>query len=281
MITFFTTPKAFRGHIGTIQTNAINSWIHLSPKPEIFLVGNDEGIPEIVDQLGLKHLSLSTQVPVLDELFQKVRQAASYPYLCFINSDIILLDDFMPTFEQVSQKFEKFLMISSRWNLDIETILPLEKQEDRNQLKYQATQEHNMYPAAGSDFFVFGKEMYKEMPAFLKGRGFYDNWLICKAKKEGAKVIDVTSDVIAVHQNHDYAHIQGMAEQDRTINFARIEQGKRNLELAGGQKNIYTNYDADYVLVNGRFYCSWNLKFIFRRLKSSIRRLKIRLISQK
>ena len=281
MITFFTTPKAFHGHIGIIQTNAINSWSYLQPKPEIFLVGNDEGIVDHVNRLGLKHLSLSTTVPILDELFDKIRKAASYPYLCFINSDIILLDDFMPIFEQVSQKFEKFLMISSRWNLDIETILPLEKEEDRNHLRNQAIKKHDMYPAAGSDFFVFNKEMYKEMPAFMKGRGFYDNWLICQAKKEGAKVIDTSSDIIAVHQNHDYAHIQGMTEQDRTINYTRIEQGKKNLKLAGGQKNIYTNYDSDYVLIEGQFYCSWNPKFIFRRLKSSIRRLKLCLMSQK
>ena len=274
MITFFTTPKAFHGHIGVIQTNAINSWSYLKPKPEIFLVGNDEGITDHVNRLDLKHLSLSTTVPILDELFDKVREAASYPYLCFINSDIILLDDFMPTFEKVSGKFDKFLMISSRWNLDIETILSLENEEARNQLRYQATQKHDMYPAAGSDFFVFNKEMYSGMPPFMKGRGFYDNWLICQAKKEKAKVIDTTSDIIAVHQNHDYAHIQGMTEQNRTINYARIEQGKQNLKLAGGQKNIYTNYDADYVLVNGRFYSCWNIKFIFRRLKSSIRRLR-------
>ena len=140
-----------------------------------------------------------------------------------------------------------------------------------------------MYPAGGTDFFVFRKDMFQKVPPFLLGRGYWDNWLMYQAKQENAVVVDVTADVIAVHQNHDYRHIVGVKKgnNDAAAIFKAHDEGKKNLELAGGQKNIYTNYDADYVLVNGRFYCSWNLKFIFRRLKSSIRRLKIRLISQK
>ena len=33
-------PKPFHGHIGMIQRNAIQSWTHLSPRPEIFLCGD-------------------------------------------------------------------------------------------------------------------------------------------------------------------------------------------------------------------------------------------------
>ncbi|RZI47101.1 hypothetical protein [Candidatus Finniella inopinata] len=283
MITFFTTPKAFQGHIGIIQTNALTSWSCLTPKPEVILLGNDQGVKEAAEQFQFRHLPLeSPGIPVLSEIFEAARAAASHDYLCFINADIILLDDFMPTFMQLSQQFEKFLMVSSRWNLDIQTILPLENVTDRTNLRNKAVQTHDMYPAGGTDFFVFHKDMFQTVPPFLLGRGYWDNWLMYQAKQENAPVIDVTADVIAVHQNHDYSHIKGVRKGDNDAEAVfKAAEGKRNLELAGGQKNIYTNYDADYVFIKGQFYKSWNLKFIFRRLKSSMRRLKIRLISQK
>ena len=42
MLTLFTIPKVFRGHIGVIQRNAIKSWTLLRPACEVVLLG-DEG----------------------------------------------------------------------------------------------------------------------------------------------------------------------------------------------------------------------------------------------
>lgn len=213
MITFFTTPKAFQGHIGTIQTNALKSWSYLDPKPEVILLGNDQGVKEAAEQFQFKHLPLETEgIPILSEIFETARGAASYDYLCLINADIILLDDFMPTLTKVAKRFDKLLMISSRWNLDIETILHLENVSDRTNLRNKAIQTHDMYPAGGTDFFVFRKDMFQKVPPFLLGRGYWDNWLMYQAKQENAAVVDVTTDVIVVHQNHDYSHIEGVSK---------------------------------------------------------------------
>jgi len=46
MITFFTTPKPFRGHIGVIQRNAIESWKRIHPSAEVILFGDEEGAAE-------------------------------------------------------------------------------------------------------------------------------------------------------------------------------------------------------------------------------------------
>ena len=56
MITLFTCPKPFRGHIGIIQRNAIKSWTLLKPKPEIILIGDEEGILEVCKELDLIHI---------------------------------------------------------------------------------------------------------------------------------------------------------------------------------------------------------------------------------
>ena len=55
MLTLFAIPKNFRGHIATIQRNAIASWTRLIPRPEIFLFGGEEGTAEIAHELGLRH----------------------------------------------------------------------------------------------------------------------------------------------------------------------------------------------------------------------------------
>lgn len=280
MITFFTTPKAFQGHIGTIQTNALKSWSYLTLKPEVLLLGNEEGVAQAAQDYNFRHLALENKgVPLLSEIFSVARKAATHEYLCYINSDIILLDDFVLAFEKVRQRFKKFLMVSSRWNLDIENLIPLDLEVDRTYLKEKAINKHDMYPAGGSDFFVFPKSMFQEVPPFLLGRGYWDNWLMYQAKKEKAVLVDVTSDVIAVHQNHDYSHVKGFAKGSQDMKkVSQAEEGKRNLNLAGGQKNIYNNYDADYVLENHKITSTWSLRLILRRVKSVVRRLKFRLL---
>jgi hypothetical protein len=44
MITFFTTPKPFRGHIGVIQRNAIESWKRIHPSAEVILFGDEVSV---------------------------------------------------------------------------------------------------------------------------------------------------------------------------------------------------------------------------------------------
>ena len=46
MLTLFTAPKPFRGHIGLIQANAIRSWMALAPDIEVLLVGDEPGLAE-------------------------------------------------------------------------------------------------------------------------------------------------------------------------------------------------------------------------------------------
>lgn len=57
-LTIFAVPKPFRGQIGIIQRNAIQSWTKLKLRPEIILLGNDEGTQEIAREFGLCPFSL-------------------------------------------------------------------------------------------------------------------------------------------------------------------------------------------------------------------------------
>src|SRR6516162_9243145 len=98
MITIFAVPKVFRGHTAIIQRNAITSWTLLRPRPEIILFGIESGTEEICRERGLQHIpevSCSAfGAPLLRDLFQKAQRSAKHDLLCYVNSDIMLLNDF-------------------------------------------------------------------------------------------------------------------------------------------------------------------------------------------
>src|SRR5258708_22710014 len=54
LLTIFSAPKAFKGHIGIIQENAIRSWLSLHPKPKIILFSNEAGTAEVVRRLNVQ-----------------------------------------------------------------------------------------------------------------------------------------------------------------------------------------------------------------------------------
>ena len=54
-ITLVTTGKAFAGHSGMIQRNALASWTRLHADVEVILLGDDAGAAEVARELGLRH----------------------------------------------------------------------------------------------------------------------------------------------------------------------------------------------------------------------------------
>src|SRR5437660_7958268 len=122
-MTIFTIPKAFTGHIGVIQHNAIESWTKLELRPEIILLGNDEGTKEVAQEFGLRHLPyVATSdhgTPLLSDVFRQAESAARSSWMCYVNADIILLSDFLRAAETAQREFPRSLLVSKRINLDI------------------------------------------------------------------------------------------------------------------------------------------------------------------
>ena len=56
-------------------------------------------------------------------------------------------------------------------------------------------------------------------------------------------MIDVSDCVLAIHQTHEYGHLQGGVAQ-----AYYGEEAARNVELAGGRRHIYTRHDASHRL---------------------------------
>src|SRR4030066_1112482 len=99
MLTLFSAPKPFAGHIDVIQRNAIQSWLELGEDIEVLLIGDEEGMGEVAAEFGVRQLpevmcnELGT--PLVNSIFQLAREHARYSTLCYVNTDIIFLDDFV------------------------------------------------------------------------------------------------------------------------------------------------------------------------------------------
>ncbi len=105
MITFFTTPKPFLGHIGVIQRNAIESWKRVHPQAEVTLFGNDEGAAEAARELQIRYVPDVKRnehgTKYLSPIFDAAQDLARHNCVCYINCDIILLSDFRAAGERV------------------------------------------------------------------------------------------------------------------------------------------------------------------------------------
>src|SRR3990172_10091286 len=209
LLTLFSAPKPFTNpHIAMIQRNTIRSWT-LLPNVEVILLGDEEGLAQAAKELGVKHLPNvacnESGTPLISSMFQLTRENSNSDLLCIINADMILMPDFVEATELCRSHFKHdlcFVLLSQRWDYDITT--PLEFTEGWESRLGESVRKQNQLPRpAGSDFFLFPKSCYQDIPDFTIGRAGWDNWMIYKARKEGWSVIDCTPSVMIVHQNHD------------------------------------------------------------------------------
>lgn len=263
MLTIFTVPKPFQGHIETIQRNAIWSWKKLSPACEIILCGNEVGCAEVAVELGVKHIPdikcNEYGTPLLDSVFELSREYASHPLLCYVNADIILIDDFLLAVGRIP--FHKFLMVGQRWNLDIQRQWDFEQSDWLPKLRGCVEDHGVLQGVGGSDYFVFPKnsELWK-LPSFAVGRLGWDNWMIYNARKLKFPVVDATQDTLVIHQNHSYVHVP----QRRGPSWEGPESDT-NRELAGGEQHIFTLYDATHILTRKSLKKALSKQHIKRR----------------
>lgn len=250
LITLFSAPKPFTDpHIALIQRNAIRSWT-LLPDVEIILLGEEAGLAEAARELDVKHIPnvarSANGTPLISSMFQLARQNSKSDLLCIINADIILMPDFVEAAQRAMRLKDRFVMVSQRWDLDVTA--PLDFSGDWiHGLRSMVNGQGQLHRPAGSDFFLFPKSCYQNIPDFTIGRAGWDNWMIHKARKEKWAVIDCTPSVMIVHQNHDYSHLPGGKPH-----YEHPETNE-NIRLAGGQANIrYTILDATHQLVGDK-----------------------------
>ncbi len=239
-LTLFTAPKPFtHPHINTIQRNAIQSWLHLGSQVEVLLIGAEDGLAETAAEFGVRHLPAVARnewgTPLVSSIFELAREHSTSPLLCYVNADILIMPDLVEAAQHAQTQAEHFLVVGQRWDLDVTAPLDF-PQGWPHLLRERTLRDGRLHPPAGSDYFIYPRGLFADMPSFAIGRAGWDNWMIYHARKQGWAAIDATPDVMVVHQNHDYAHLPGgKPHYDH-------EESHINIRLARGPENNYTGY---------------------------------------
>lgn len=258
LITLFSAPKPFTNpRIALIQRNALASWQALGPEVTAALVGDEPGIAEAAAEFGFTHLpqvavnDLGT--PLISSIFALGRGLNDSPYLAYVNADILLFPDFVNCARGVGEALERFLMVGRRWDLRVEEPLRFDP-EGQTALKQRLLTEGRLHARTGSDYFIFPRACFQQIPDFTVGRAGWDNWMIYHARVQGWSVVDASADLQIIHQNHDYSHLP-----DGQRHYRLPETGE-NVQLAGGWRTIFVLDDASHQLRDGKinaFPLSW------------------------
>lgn len=250
ILTIFTAPKPFTDpHIKVIQRNAIQSWTLLGPEVEVILMGRDFGVAEVAAEFGIIHLPEvacnEKGVPYIGDMFRLARQTSDSPLLMVINADIILFPDVLQAARCAQQQFSEFALAGQRWDLDVNKPLVFSTGWERR-LRAEIADRGKLHRPSGSDYFLFSRQVYQEVPNFTIGRAGWDNWMIYHGVTQPWKFLDATPSVTIVHQNHDYRHLP-----NGQMHY-RHPESERNVDLGGGYQSMFYLWDIPYVFADGK-----------------------------
>lgn len=245
-LTLFAAPKSFTGAFEAIQRRAVTSWTLLPADVEVVLVGDEPGIAEAAAELGCVHVAeverTSEGTPIVGDVFERAQRAASHDVMCYLNADIVLAGDLPEAATALAAWGPAYMASGRRTDVDLPADMSFEpgwRERLRDLAREHGTPATKWY----MDYFVFPRQLVGEIPPFAIGRPGWDNWLLWYATTRGAEIVDATDAVLALHQTHDYSHVDG--------GKAKAYQGAeaaRNLELMGGRRRNYNLMHARYVL---------------------------------
>lgn len=240
----FSAPKAMTPPFDVIQRNAAGSWARLKGSPRVHLFGSEQGVDGLAQTTGATHdpgvRTNEFGTPVLDDMFERARADAENEPLLFVNADVVLLDDIMGAAEAAINWGGRFLLVGRRTTVDVGEI---DFEERWESVVRQKARGGTLDPVDHMDYFLFSSDLFRRIPSFAIGRPPYDQWLIWRALRDRAAVIDATDVVTAVHQRHDYSHVVG----GKAAAYEG-EEARRNTDLAGGWTRMLSLRDCTHVI---------------------------------
>lgn len=191
-----------------VYKNSITNWRSLTSGVRTIVFTNDSEITRIAKHEKVDVMPITRTAcfgtPVLRTMFEEVMRLPQRTKLyAYSNADIIFNDGLVKTLTEITKsrhfKDGPILIVGKRIDVNISMF---------NDPKINTTKDVDILAKYGNlswgfaaDFF-FTNELFpwEYVPDLVIGRALIDNWLIWYARRVGAKVIDVTGTVIAVHQ---------------------------------------------------------------------------------
>jgi len=246
MLTFLSSPKPFKGNDKENQYRAIKSWLLAAENVEVILYGNSAGIEDAALELKVKVVkeiaSSPSGVPYFGAIADHAAENGKYDIQVYLNCDILLSGIY-----EASRiiKFSNFLFIGQRLDLFPDVIVHEHpknfKQVVRELFKAEKIKIHE---TTGIDYFMFTRNMWKGLQPITVGRGGYDNALLAFCKRNQYPIIDGTLSVIALHQFHDYKHVNG---NEQYVRYG--SEAMQNISVAGKYSLLLIS-DAEYNMDN-------------------------------
>jgi hypothetical protein len=232
-------------------------------------MGNDEGTADIAAEFGVRYVPEvarnSFGTPLVSDLFKQAQQLSVNNFFCYVNSDIILMSDFMQAVQRVVDQKSRFLLVGRRWNFDIKEELEF-KPDWEEKLRSQVQKYATLAGASSIDFFVFPRGLLGEMPPFAIGRPAWDTWTLYRARSLSVPLIDATPVMMAVHQNHDYSHLPpGQAKNGL---LWKGDEQLANIKLTNSVALAFSLFDATHVLTQHKLRLAYDLERLARRCET-------------
>lgn len=246
MLTFFTIPKAFTGHTGLIQRNALRSWRELDPKIQILLLGDDGGVKEAAQEFGCEHLPSVTRsswgTPMVDAAFRMADEAARFPLLCYANADIIFLPSMAKWLRNLQLK--RGLVSGHKWMSAITEEINFQQLDEKNFRQKYCHGGQKAGPC-GMDFFIYPRGQYRQMPPLIVGRPGWDNWMVYDTLRRSLPFILLDQAQGIIHQDHDTSHVPQKKAESRWEG-PEAEFNRRSIQKS--RRLLFTLKDATHEL---------------------------------
>jgi hypothetical protein len=205
MITFFTTFRNFNQP----ERNAVSSWLALHPSTQVIIFTESVQTDSLLAQPRIsirsdfkKH---TCGLPLINSMFEQAAKIAQHPLLCYLNSDIILMPEFISRISPLAKYRKPFLAVSQRIDVELEKRIDFSSREDVRELARLVTETGKLHPPKGSDIFIFPRFQYNmsNMPDLVVGRPGWDLWMLYNARLRFNRLVDITGNSsTAIHQNH-------------------------------------------------------------------------------
>lgn len=263
MLTIFASPRPFVGEFDVIQRNAIASWTRIRPRPQILLMGSDEGTARACDDFGVEHVPEvrvnAFGIPYADSMLELAERRAAHPLLLWVTADTILFDDVLDAARRVSARFDRFCVVAGRYHLADPSPIAFDDPAWADRVR-AAAGGTLLDDIAANDFFLFPKRLWGVFPPFLEGRLALDNWMLFRVLETGAALVDGTAAIMTIHQDHRWRyHPADDAAGTRFHAEVRYNRG-----LAGGR--ILTRDNATWMLTPDGFRRPpWTIRRHFAR----------------
>lgn len=241
LVTLFTIPKPFDEE-GTRwrQINAIRSWHHLRPAVEVIVCGDEPGTADFCNAEGIRHLPAIRRnqfgTPLVGDACRQIAALSRAPLMAWCNADVILGSDFPGAAARIvaEGRWPAFLAFGRRHEIELDGELDFGPDGSRDEAFARLAGEGRAGPRVCKEYFLATRDVFDSVPDFAVGRGNWDNWMVAAARRRGLPVIDLSPSVMALHQQHGYAH----TGRSRLDCYVTGDEARENQRLAGGRHVI-------------------------------------------